>query len=231
MQRGERQLKDFSKFLRRHDEALLDLLYKSVVSYEFAIDNVSTARGASQSKRPSSLYQQLPPWSAKDNVITPMQQHVPIRLNFGQPVERISTLELVATDNQCLNKMIGVFVHLCTEVRQLMDDGDAILLKCLYADEDLCQFYCQDDELIEPFDSSGLDVDLGNLTPTAILKINKLLDFLCETQNFVEQCFLVISDIIKQLAALFAAEDQYYINVNYSSLHFQVNFNHTFKYL
>lgn len=221
VQHGERQLKEFSRFLQRHDEALSDLLYRTVVPLQFGDDEASTKNGV-QPRRHSHLYRQPPPWSAKDNVIAPMQQYVPIHLDYSHPIENITTLELVATENQCLNKMVAVFVQLCTEVRQLMDEGDAILLKCLYADEDLCQLYCDDDDLIQPVVAAESDVDLGNLTPAAILKLNKLLDFLCQTQYFVERCFVVISDIIKQLAALFAAEEQYYINVNHSTLHFQV---------
>lgn len=223
VQHGEKQLKEFSTFLQRHDNALLDLLYKSLVPYEFNDDDAATkATYHSQQRQHSALYRHPPPWSSKDNVIAAMQQYVPINIDYTHPVENISTLELVATDNQCLNKMVAVFVQLCTEVRHLMDEGDAILRNCLYADEDLCQLYFSDDDGHQTLIPTDLDVDLGNLTPAAILKLNKLLEFLCQTQYFVERCFVVISEIIRQLAALFSAEDQYYINVNYSSLHFQV---------
>lgn len=215
-------MKEFSKFLQNHDAALSDLLYKSVVPFESADGSDSSTKSSVTSKQYSSPYQQPPPWSSKDNVISPMQQYVPIGIDYNHPIENISTLELIATENQSLNKMVAVFVQLCAEVRFLMDEGDVILLNCLYADEDLCQLYCDDDELNEAL-LANFDADLGNLTPAAILKLNKLLEFLCQTQYFIERCFVVISDIIKQLAALFAAEDQYYINVNYSSLHFQVN--------
>lgn len=151
-----------------------------------------------------------------------MQQYVPIAIDYNYPAEKISTLELVATDNQCLNKMAAVFVQLCAEVLQLMEEGDVILLNCLYADEDLCQLYCDNEEQNDT-PMTRLDVDLGNLTPIVILKLNKLLEFLCQTQYFLERCFVVISEIIKQLAALLGAQDQYYINVNYSALHFQVS--------
>lgn len=222
MHHGERQLKEFSKFLQNHDNALTDLLYKSVVPFEFGDDEEPSPRSSAPSRNHASLYHKLPPWSSKENVIAPMQQYVPIAIDYNDPAESISTLELVATDNQCLNKMVAVFVQLCSEVRQLMHEGDAILLNCLYADEDLCQLYCDDEELNEAM-MSRLDVDLGNLTPAAISKLNKLLEFLCQTQYFVERCFVVISEIIKQLAGLFGAQDQYYINVNYSTLHFQVS--------
>lgn len=219
VQFGERQLKEFSKFLQNHDNAMIDLLYKSIVPFEINDDDTSI-----KSKNYSSIYQKPPPWSSKDNVIAPMQQYVPISIDYNHPTENITTLELVATDNQCLDKMVSVFVQLCAEVRHLMDEGEIILLNCLYADEDLCQLYCDDDDInLNITLLANVDaVELGNLTPAAIVKLNKLLEFLCQTQYFIERCFVVISDIIKQLAALFGADDQYYISVNYSTLHFQV---------
>lgn len=177
--------------------------------------------GATSPAKHQSLYSQPVPWSSKENVIAPLQQCKPIDIDYNGPAEAISSLELVATENQCLNKMVVVFVQLCVEVRHLMEEGEVLLINCLYADDDLCLLYGDEDELNLSIKTSG-DADLGTLTQAAISKINKLLEFLCQTQYFVERCLVVISDIIKQLAALFAAEDQYYISVNYSSLHFQV---------
>lgn len=124
--------------------------------------------------------------------------------------------------------MIIVFVQLCMEVRELMDEGNTILTNCFFADEDLFVLQTDDEAMAATTQNDGSDnsnrIDGGPLTADALCKISDFLDLLCRTEHFVERCYIVIAEVIKQFSALFAPENKYYINVNSSSLHFQVSF-------
>lgn len=165
------------------------------------------------------------PLSAKRKFIAAGQQCHPIGIDFGTGWESVSTVELIRSDNKCLNKMIIVFVQLCMEVRELIDEGNTILTNCFFADEDL--FVLQTDDETATSQSTAQDtsnrIDGGPLTADALCRISDFLDLLCRTEHFVERCYVVIAEIIKQFSALFAPENKYYVNVNSSSLHFQVS--------
>lgn len=121
--------------------------------------------------------------------------------------------------------MIIVFVQLCMEVRELIEEGNTLLTNCFFADEDLFVLQAEDDVSSQnDTNDSNNRIDGGPLTPEALCKISDFLDLLCRTENFMERCYVVISEIIKQFSALFAPENKYYINVNSSSLHFQVSY-------
>lgn len=118
-----------------------------------------------------------------------------------------------------------MFVQLCMEVRHLAKQGNSILVKCLFADEELCELLNQaDDEIDKKCPHNDAQVHGLSLSVSVIEKMSQLLEMLFQAQQFIERCFIVISEIIKQFAALFAVESTNYINVDHSSLHFQVNF-------
>lgn len=191
-------MKEFTKFLQNHDELLNNLVQKS--------------------QKPNNLrVNSAWPLSFSHEFVAPMQCR-PITLDFSNDNERITTVEMVASDNKCLNKMITVFVQLCMEVRQLIDEGQALLIHCIYADEDLFLLMSEnmdDDENVDRFEDSPLTADL-------LFKMGDFLDLYTRIEHFIERCYMIISEIIKQLAALFEPENKYFINVNSSSLHFQV---------
>lgn len=113
------------------------------------------------------------------------------------------------------------------EVRELVDEGNTILTSCFFADEDLFVMMQTEDEAMTTTSQNDQNdqnrIDGGPLTAEALCKISDFLDLLCRTEHFVERCYVVIAEIIKQFSALFAPENKYYINVNSSSLHFQVS--------
>lgn len=223
---GEKQLKEFTKFIQNHDALLNSLIYKSVVVTDSDSDGDKNKRNF----RPVSQLI-IPPMSSKTKEIPTQRQNI-IGLDFNPLTEAISTIELITSDNKCLNKMIAVFVQLCMEVRQLSKEGHTILSNCLFADEDLCIMQNmheltdsnEKDMKINSGDALDSEYDDSPLTVDIIHKISNFLDLLCQAEHFVERIYVVISEIIKQFSALFAAENNYYINVSSSSLHFQVSF-------
>lgn len=160
-----------------------------------------------------------------------------IGINFSHENETISTIELIQSDNKCLNKTIVVFVQLCTEVRELCNEGKPLLIKCLLANEEIFEHvqkssdnnlanYSKSSSFEKVKHSEGNDcdkIDENSLSADIIAKINSLLGTLFHTQLFIERCFNVISQIIKQFSALFDVNTSGYINVDHSSLHFQVS--------
>lgn len=237
---GELQLKEFSQFIESHDNLLNKLIYKSVVIIDTADEttrnNEQRNSSTSRKNKPVVRFNVTPIWSSKVKVISPLKQGIPVDIDFNQPYEAIATVDLVATENRSLQKVIAVLVQLCMEVRQLTDEGNVILTNCLFVHEDLSNSINSQSSNGDKGESdggfSGLNSDSSSsdventfhslLTTKSIVKISKLLDFLCEAQYFLERCFIVINEIISQFAALFAAEDKYYINVHNSTLHFQV---------
>lgn len=148
-----------------------------------------------------------------------------IGIEYSDAKEDVPTMDLLKSANACLDKTIAVFVQLCMEVRQLAKEGHQYLVKCLFADEDLCEILSNE---ADSDDMGGMsqtnDDEMAGivLSPKMINKISDLLDMLFQTQQFVERCFVVLSQIIKQMLALFSTEESSYITVNQSSLHFQV---------
>lgn len=224
---GEKQLKEFTKFLQSHDTLLARLIYQTNSI------NAVTAATSTDSNVNRSEIDAIPPQSmalsAKRKFIAAGQQCRPIGVDFGTGWESVATVDLIRSDNKCLNKMIIVFVQLCMEVRELIAEGNTLLTNCLFADEDLFVMQTDDDahsaaaQQNDGCDSSSDRLDDGPLTADALCKISDILDLLCRTEHFVERCYVVIAEIIKQFSALFAPENKYYINVNSSSLHFQVS--------
>lgn len=165
--------------------------------------------------------------SAKAKSILRLKSSSAIGIDYSNAEEDMPTMDLVRSPNMCLNKTIAVFVQLCMEVRQLSKEGHQFLVKCLFADEDLCEILNQEDEANDMDGPTAQvhDNDIGGITlsPRIINKISDLMELLFQTQQFTERCFVLVSAIIKQFIALFATENSNYINVNHSSLHFQVS--------
>lgn len=212
---GEKQLKDFSKFLQNHSSSLNEILAKSIFIHDVNND------GKSKQRSDKSV---IAPLSNKAKHIPRLKPSSSIGIDYSFDSEAISTIELINSNNKLLNKTIAVFVQLCMEVRQLCKEGDPILVKCLFADEELCELLNRDVE--NGANDGGLDDEKINgisLSASVIDKISNLLEMLFQAQQFIERCFIVISEIIKQFSALFSVESSNYINVDHSSLHFQVS--------
>lgn len=160
------------------------------------------------------------------------QKGASIGINFSHAEEGISTMDMIQSDNKCLNKTIVVFAQLCIEVRELCKEGNQHLTNCLFAGEELKEI----SENNEKYDQTNMEVfsvntkdskqkksDTIPLSLNIVKKMNSYLGMFFRTQQFIERCFVVISEIIKQLTALFDSDKSNYINVDYSSLHFQVS--------
>lgn len=213
-------MKDFSRFLQSHSSSLNELLSKSILAQNVNNDDDEKQKPPIKSNDTISF----PFYSNKVKHISRLKQSSSIGIDYSFDIESISTVELVNSNNKCLNKTIAVFVQLCMEVRHLSEEGNSILVKCLFADEELCELLNQDDyEIEKKVPNNYAQVHGLSLSVSIVEKMNELLEMLFQAQQFIERCFVVISEIIKQLAALFAVESSNYINVDHSSLHFQVN--------
>lgn len=157
------------------------------------------------------------------------QKSASIRINFSCAEDGIATMDLIQSDNKCLNKTVAVFAQLCIEVRELCKEGNQHLTNCLFASEELREISenneKNDQTYIEIFsmDNKQKRADAVPLSINIVKKMNSYLGLFFRTQQFIERCFVVISEIIKQLTALFDADKSNHINVDYSSLHFQVS--------
>lgn len=201
--------------------SLNDVLSKSILAQNVNNDDDEKQRPPTKINDTISF----PLFSNKVKQVSRLKQSSTIGIDYSFDSESISTLELVNSNNKCLNKTIAVFVQLCMEVRHLSKVGNSILVKCLFADEELCELLNQDDGEIETNVLNNDEQVHGlSLSVPVIEKMTQLLEMLFQSQQFIERCIVVISEIIKQFAALFAVESNDYINVDHSSLHFQVNF-------
>lgn len=164
---------------------------------------------------------------AKVKFITRLKNSSKVMIDFAHGREEIHTMDLIKSPNMCLNKTIAVFVELCMEVRQLNKEGQKLLIENLFGDEHLCEILNEEEEEVarrlDANIQSNEDGIVGvNVSPRILAKISDMLEMLFQTKQFVERCFVLISEIIRQFAALFETENSNYINVNHSSLHLQV---------
>lgn len=213
---GEKQLSEYSAFLRYHQNVLNNIVLRApfIITEENNDDIKNILRNG-------------------DKDTLRQQKVASIRINFSCAEEGISTMDLIQSDNKCLNKTIAVFAQLCIEVRELCKEGNLHLTNCLFASDELKEISenCEknDQTCIEVFsvdikENNHKKTDAVPLSIHIVKKLNSHLGLFFETQQFIERCFVVISEIIKQLTALFDADKSNYINVDYSSLHFQVSY-------
>lgn len=200
-----------------------DIICKTAIIQDVNKDN-NTDNNRKQTIKPNE-YVGIALKSSKAKSITRLKCSSAIGIDYSFDREAIATIDLIKSDNKCLNKTIAVFVQLSIEVRQLSKEGQQLLIKCLFADEELCELLNEEDDADNIDGSNRVNDNEINgiaLSPQIINKISDLLEMLFQAQLFIERCFVVISEIIKQFSALFAAENSNYINVDHSSLHFQV---------
>lgn len=212
---GEKQLSEFSAFLRSHHTVLNNIVSKApFIIIEGKNDKISNIlRNA-------------------DKDAVRQQKGASININFSYADEGISTMDLIQSDNKCLNKTIAVFAQLCIEVRELCKEGNHLLSNCLFACEELKEISensekndqtCIGISQAEMNENESKRADKVPLSINIVRKMNSHLGLFFRTQQFIERCFVVISEIIKQFTALFDVDNSTYINVDYSSLHFQVS--------
>lgn len=214
---------------------LNNLVCKSTIIYEIN-ENGSDSNGQTKTTTKQKENSTIPPLTVNESHVKYLQPSSSIAIDYSMAFEAISTLDLISSDNKCLSKTIAVFIQLCQEVRQLCKEGNKILINVLFADEDLCELLSRDEEEQLNFDQisspqNDQDINSISLSTRVINKISDLLDLLLQAQQFIERCYVVISEIILQFSALFSTETSNYINVDHSSLHFQVNIQMRFLHL
>lgn len=211
---GEKQLKEFSMFLQNHQAVMNNIISKSpVISMDSGLDK----------EIGSTLI-----WAEKNSLHL---NNSYIYMNFSSGPESISTLGLVQSDNKCLNKTIAVFVEMCLEVRELHKEGNSLLHKSLLANEEFYELFQTNN--IDNQTTIGIPAATGDsecskideipLSPGVIIKLSTFSELLFQAKQFTDRCFVVVAEIIKQFMALFNVENSAYINIDYSSLHFQVS--------
>lgn len=105
---GERQLKEFSTFLQHHHKTLNHVISgNSIINItnNLIVDGINTVLVNA------------------DKEALRLQQSSSVGINSTYPTEFIATMDLIQSDNKGLNKTIGVFIELCTEVRTLCSEG------------------------------------------------------------------------------------------------------------
>lgn len=188
-------MKQFSIFLNKHKIVLNKVISKCSVITTDKFDNGEIC----------------PILTCADKNTIYLQSSSSIGIHFSYAKEHIPTIELIKSDNKCLNKTIAVFVELCMEVRELCKEGNLLLIKCVFNKKE---------SRINQYETDiSLSVDVIN-------EISSLFGCLLQALQFVERCYIVVSEIIKQFAALFDVKFSNNINVDYSSLHFQVSCLH-----
>lgn len=201
---GENQLKEFSDFLHDHQSILSDVLSKN----QFI---TTTNEMISDESCPALMM-------AEKDVLR-LHQHLSIEFDFAYSPEHIPTMDLIHSANKSLNKTIAVFVQLCVEARNLCNEGNQLLTDCLFSNEELCDIFRSNSEL------SSTEMFISDKIPLSSKSLSTIwskLKLFFEVQQFTDRCFNLISDIINQFTALFSVNNYNYINVDYSSLHFQV---------
>lgn len=208
-------MKEFSRFLQNYQSLL-----SSISSRNSVINTDKRCDG-----------QTIPDLISTDKDTLHLQQGSSIGIDFSYAMENISTMDLMQSDNKCLNKTIAVFIQLCMEVRELNKEGDPLLSKCLFANEELCELSQNSEKNtsmntevpVVVTQNERFKIDKISLSAEVIAKINTYLRLFFKTNQFIERCFTVILEIITQFTALFDNNNSSYINVDYSSLHFQVS--------
>lgn len=207
---GENQLKEFSEFLYDHHSALSDIISKNqaVTTNEVIRDETS------------------PVIINANNEFLRLNSSSSIKFDFTHSAEVLPTMDLIHSANKCLNKTIAVFVQLCMEVRELCKEGNQLLKDCLLAYDELCELFQNGEKTTTDISSSHYErakLDKIPLTTNALSRVCSKIKPFFQVQQFKERCFGAISEIINQFTALFNIDNGSSINVDYSSLHFQVS--------
>jgi WASH complex subunit 7 len=103
------------------------------------------------------------------------------------PYEEISLLQLIKSDNKVLNKVLTVFMSLCSEISELKAEAEKKFFIQLIMYEERV---------------SAKDLQEGE----AQLQLGRILPLLQDLSSFVVRVYAVVKKVIQQLAALYAPE-------------------------
>lgn len=122
----------------------------------------------------------------------------PIGLNF-EPYEQTKIVELTKSDNKLFNKILLVFASLSSEMKRLTDEANT--------------------RFAPPFMAFGEDGDLGE--GEAQTQVGRMLNpFLMDFSTFVNRVYLVVQNVVRQLASLYHPAQKLYIT-SFKAIHLQ----------
>lgn len=127
----------------------------------------------------------------------------PIKINYDSNQENIPLLKLIDSD-RLLNKSILTFAYLCNEIDEISATAQAMQMKFLYIDEDLCTLEVNIDDSFQDINKN--DSETNN--QQYLHKMSCSLNFLCNTQFLVQRCILLASNVLQQCGAFLAFENQ-----------------------
>eukprot|EP00128_Syssomonas_multiformis_P014002 Colp12_sorted_trinity150504_noHs@12355 len=127
----------------------------------------------------------------------------------AKPVEKISLLQLIRTDNKTFNKVMVVFSGLCQELSEIKFEGERKFIPPL---------------LVYGERGDDKPVDEGELQ----LSIARMLPFIQELAGFIDRAYDVIKVTVQQLAALLANQKSQKGSqvIDVENVHFQTIFEH-----
>ncbi|XP_055688108.1 WASH complex subunit 4 [Lutzomyia longipalpis] len=113
--------------------------------------------------------------------------HTTIDYKYRGNCENISLFQLVESDNKVLNKNIIVFAFLSDEIEYLRKEAERLQLNLLYYDEDVAEG----------------KTDTAPASNVINEKVSTVLEYLCNTRQFLERCNDVLELTVKQFSAFF----------------------------
>ncbi|CAD5123366.1 DgyrCDS11723 [Dimorphilus gyrociliatus] len=126
----------------------------------------------------------------------------PIGLNWS-PVEHISLISLVQTDNKVLNKVVTVLAAMCGEIDFLVKEAEK-------------KFY----NTLLVYGEGKHESDDGE----AQIQMGRMIPFLQELSSFIKRCYDIMKYTLQQIGALYNGARVSVMTV--SAVHFQLVFEH-----
>jgi WASH complex subunit 7 len=142
---------------------------------------------------------------------------------FMQPYEQVSMLELISTRNTLFNKVMVVFASLCEEINVLKEQASAKFYPglTLFGQETAAQDAAAGAENAEVVQLYNNGVSEGDIQ----IQLGKMLPFLQELYQFVQRCYDLLKNTIRQLGALYAKDQKLY-QTSFKNVHLRTVFDH-----
>jgi len=134
----------------------------------------------------------------------------PIGLDI-QPYEQTKILDLIKTDNKLFDKVLIVFVSLCSEMKKLEHEARE-------------KYYAPLLIFGEEINSAHQLTGEGHIQ----VKVAKLINpFLIQLSYFVNRCYVTIQNVIRQLASLYDERREHKLyQSSFKGVHLQMVFEH-----
>eukprot|EP00005_Dracoamoeba_jomungandri_P006864 CAMPEP_0174266912 /NCGR_PEP_ID=MMETSP0439-20130205/31901_1 /TAXON_ID=0 /ORGANISM="Stereomyxa ramosa, Strain Chinc5" /LENGTH=1083 /DNA_ID=CAMNT_0015354161 /DNA_START=59 /DNA_END=3310 /DNA_ORIENTATION=+ len=127
----------------------------------------------------------------------------PVALHLD-PYEQTKVINMIKTDNKLFNKIMLVFASLCVELRKLSQEAKNKFLPPFL-------LFGEDEEPQE----GEVQIQIGRL----------IKPFLLDMSNFVNRCYLVIQNVVRQLGSLYHPSQKLYL-ASFKDIHLTTVFEH-----